>query len=187
MMERTLVLVKPDGVLRGLTGKIISKLEDAGLKVVALKIVQPNKEFAGTHYIEDKDWMESVGNKTLATFKEKGIPATETALQIGQRVRSYLIDYITSGPVVAVVLEGNEAIFITRKILGATEPRKADPSSIRGAYSSDSYELGDKLQRAVKNLAHASEDQKTAEREINVWFTPQELMNYKRADETAMY
>ncbi len=187
MIEQTLVVIKPDGVFRGLTGKIISKLEDAGLKIVAMKMVLPTSELAGMHYIEDKEWMESVGNKTLASFKDKGVPTTETALQIGQRVRSYLAGYLTSGPVVAMILEGNEAIFITRKILGATEPRKADPSSIRGAYASDSYDLADKFARAVKNLAHASEDKKTADREIPVWFKPEELAKYKRVDENAIY
>ena len=102
-------------------------------------------------------------------------------------MRSFLITYITSGPVVAIVFEGNEAISITRKILGATEPRKADPSSIRGEFSSDSYERADRLKRAVWNLAHASEDKKTAEREIALWFKPEELVKYKRADEDAIY
>jgi nucleoside-diphosphate kinase len=187
MIEQTFLLVKPDGVQRALVGKIISRLEDSGLKVVAMKMVLPDKKLAGIHYAEDKAWMESVGAKTLAAFKEKGIPSKETALQIGNRVRSYLIEYITSGPVVAAVIEGNEAIFITRKILGATEPRKADPSSVRGAYSISSYELADEQKRAVRNIAHASEDKKTAEREISIWFKPEELVKYKRIDEGAIY
>ena len=187
MIEQTLVVIKPDGVQRALTGKIISRFEDAGLKVVAMRFVWPTKELAARHYIADKGWLESVGNKTLASFKEKGIKTNETAMQIGNRVRSYLMDYIASGPVAAIVIEGNEAIFVVRKILGVTEPRKADPGSIRGMYSADSYGHADKLQRAVKNLAHASEDKKTADREIAVWFKPEELVKYKRIDEAALY
>jgi nucleoside-diphosphate kinase len=187
MMEQTLLLVKPDGVQRALIGKIISRIEDSGLKIVAMKMVMPDEKTAKMHYIEDREWMENIGLKTLSTFKEKGIESKETALQIGQRVHSYLTDYLTSGPVVAVVIEGNEAISIIRKIVGATEPRKADPSSIRGQYSIDSYDVADAKQRAVKNLIHASEDRKTAEREIAVWFKPGEIIKYKRLDQDAVY
>jgi nucleoside-diphosphate kinase len=88
---------------------------------------------------------------------------------------------------VAIVIEGNEAISIIRKTVGATEPRKADPSSIRGQYSIDSYDVADAKQRAVKNLIHASEDRKTAEREIAVWFKPGEIIKYKRLDQDAVY
>lgn len=181
------MLVKPDGVKRAIIGKIISKFEDAGLRVTAMKMVWPDKELAARHYIADEQWMISVGDKTIPTYKEKGIKVTETPLQIGQRIRGYLMGYLIEGPIVAMVIEGNDAIFIVRKITGSTEPRKADPSSIRGKYSSDSYNLGDNKQRAVKNLVHAAEDAKTAEREIGVWFKPEEILNYKRADEDAMY
>jgi len=186
-MEQTLLLVKPDGVYRALIGKIISKIEDSGLKIVAMKMVLPNDAIAKMQYIEDKEWMESVGNKTLSTFREKGIETKETPLQIGKRVHSYLTDYLTSGPIVAIVVEGNEAISVIRKIVGATEPRKAEPSSIRGQYAIDSYDIADKKQRAVRNLVHASEDKKTAEREISVWFKPGEIIKYRRLDEDAIY
>jgi nucleoside-diphosphate kinase len=99
MMEQTLLLVKPDGVQRALIGKIISRIEDSGLKIVAMKMVMPDEKTAKMHYIEDREWMENIGLKTLSTFKEKGIESKETALQIGQRVHSYLTDYLTSGPV----------------------------------------------------------------------------------------
>ncbi len=187
MIERTLVVVKPDGVERALVGRIISKFEDAGLKVIAIKMVHPSKALGDLHYIPDKQWMESVGNKTIASFKEKGVQPKETAMQIGKRVHGYLTSYLTQGPVVAMVIEGNEAIGIVRKIIGATEPRKADPSSIRGMYSTDSYDVADKKQRAIKNLVHASEDKATSEREIGVWFKPGELMKYKRVDESSLF
>lgn len=186
-MQRTLLLIKPDGVYRALIGKIISQMEDSGLKVVGLKMVWPDKELAGKHYIYDKVWLTSVGTKTHASFKEKGIMLKETPLQIGERVRGYLIKLLTSGPVVAMVLEGNESIFIVRKLIGATEPRKADPYTIRGRFSTDSYDLAETEERAILNLVHASEDKKTADKEIPVWFKKSEMADYKRSDEHALY
>ena len=187
MIERTLLLVKPDGVYRSLVGRIISKIEDAGLKVVAIKIVKADRKIAGEHYIEYREWMVSVGNKTIASYKEKGTPLNDTALEIGMRIRNFLIEYLVSGPVVPMVIEGNEAISIVRKLTGATEPKRADPSSLRGMYCSDSYQFADDGKRPIRNLVHASEDKKTADREIAVWFKNKELVEYKRADETAMY
>lgn len=187
MIERTLVLVKPDGVQRALIGKIIARLEDAGLKIVAIKMVKPDKELAGLHYINDKKWLTDTGTRTLNSYKEKGVILKQTPVEIATRIRNFLIEFLSSGPVVAMVLEGNDAISVTRKIVGSTEPRKADPSSIRGMYSTDSYELSDKKKRPIKNLVHASEDKKTADREISVWFRPKELVEYKRADEESLY
>ncbi len=187
MIERTLVLVKPDGVERALIGKIISRFEESGMKVVAIKMVLPDKELTGTHYAADPKWFEDTGNRTLAAYKEKGVILNETAVQISTRIRNYLIDFLSSGPAVAMVLEGNEAISITRKIVGATEPKRSDPSTIRGSLSLDSYELADEQKRVLKNLVHASEDKRTADREIAVWFKPSEIMKYKRADEGTMY
>jgi nucleoside-diphosphate kinase len=187
MIERTLLLVKPDGVYRALIGKILSQMEESGLKLAAIKMVWPDKEIAGKHYIYDKVWMMSVGTKTHSSYKEKGIILKETPLQIGERVRGYLISLLTSGPIVAMVLEGNEAIPIVRKLIGATEPKKADPYSVRGRFSSDSYDLAEEKQRAILNLVHASEDKKTAAKEISVWFKKSEIVDYKRSDEAAMY
>jgi nucleoside-diphosphate kinase len=187
MAEKTFVLIKPDGVYRALIGAVIAKFESAGLKVVALKMVTPDQELAGKHYMADETWMKSVGVKTKAAYKEKGINVNETELEIGKRIRNQLLSYLTEGPVVAMVIEGNDAIYVTRKIVGGTEPRKADPSSIRGMYSSDSYEAADKSKRAVKNILHASEDPATAEREISVWFKKSEITSYKRADQHHIY
>lgn len=187
MIDRTLVIIKPDGVYRSLTGKIITSLEDAGLKLVASKMVTPTQEMAGKHYVADEAWLQNVGEKAIASYKEKGVKVKDTPKEIGMRIRQYLLDYFTSGPVVAMVFEGNEAVFITRKILGPTEPRKADPSTIRGRYSSDSYDLADNAKRAVKNLVHMSEDRSVAEKEIALWFKKSEISSYKRADEDIMY
>jgi nucleoside-diphosphate kinase len=187
MMQRTLLLIKPDGVYRALIGKVISQMEDSGLKLVGIKMVWPDKKLAGQHYIYDKGWLVSVGTKTHSSYKEKGIMLKETPLQIGERVRGYLITLLTSGPVVAMVLEGNEAIPIVRKLIGSTEPKKAESYTVRGRFSTDSYDLAEKEKRAILNIVHASEDKKTAEKEIPVWFKKSELVDYKRADEKALY
>lgn len=187
MIERTLLLIKPDGVQRAIIGKVITRFEDAGFKIVAIKMVHPDKKLAGRHYIADKEWFEATGGRTLQAYREKGIILKETAVEVATRIRNYLIDFLSGGPVIAIVIEGNDAISITRKIVGATEPKRADPSTIRGALSSDSYELSDRGKRPLKNVVHASEDKKTAEREIAVWFRPKELVKYSRADEDALY
>lgn len=183
MIERTLVLIKPDGVNRKLNGKIISTFEDSGLKLVGLKLVKPEREVVEKHYAADEKWMEEVGNKTKSSYEEKGIKVDKTAIEIGKEVREELLGYLTNQPTIAMVLEGNDAIYIVRKIIGGTEPRKADPGSIRGKYGIDSYEKADSEKRAVKNLVHASDSKENAEREIKVWFTDDELLDYKSADE----
>ena len=187
MIERTLVLVKPDGIYRALVGKIISTFEDAGLKIVGVKMLRPTKELVEKHYIWDEAWAKNVWEKTAKAAEEKGLKPSENYVEMGQRIRNLLIKYIVSKPVIAMVVEGNEAISIVRKLVGATSPSRADPGSIRGKYSSDSYDMGDSKKRAVKNLIHASEDKVTAEREIQVWFTKEELIDYGRADEAAQY
>ena len=186
MIKRALILIKPDGVYRALIGKAISTFEDAGLKIVALKMVRPDRDTAAKHYVANDEWLSSVGKKTKESYRERGIDVPESEIEIGKRIHAQLLDYLTSGPVVAMVVEGNEAPFVARKLMGPTEPRKADPSTFRGKYSVDSYDLGDKKQRAIKNLVHIS-DEEVAEREIGVWFRESEISGYKRADEDVLY
>jgi nucleoside-diphosphate kinase len=181
--ERTLVLVKPDGVQRGLIGEVIRRFEQRGLKISALKMVEGGEEQVGKHYTDDINWLKSVGKKTRKSFAEKGIDMDETDEGIGRRIRAWLMNYISSGPVVAMVVEGNHAIEVVRKIGGTTEPRTAPAGTIRGDFSIDSYMLGDNLKRPVKNLIHASGDKKEAENEIHVWFSEDEIYDYERADE----
>jgi nucleoside-diphosphate kinase len=187
MMERTLVLVKPEGVKRALIGKVIGRFEDTGLKVTALKMLLPNRDIASRHYPLDEEWYTNAWKNTKKGYDEKGLEFKETPLQLGERVRSWLIESLTSGPVVAMVVAGNDAIASVRKIAGATAPNRADPYSIRGMYSTDSYDLSDTRRRVVRNIVHASDSVPTAEREIKVWFTDNEISDYKRADEDAVY
>ncbi len=187
MQERTLVLIKPEGVYRAIVGRIITTFENAGLKVVGLKMVRPNEEMAGKHYAADENWMRGIGMKMKASYKEKGIDVQDEEVEIGRKVRNQLLKHLTSGPVVAMALEGNDAIFVTRKLVGTTEPRRADPSSIRGMYASDSYSMADSKKRPIKNVVHASDEPETAEKEISLWFKPEELSDYKRADEDMFF
>lgn len=186
-MEKTLVLVKNDGVKRALIGSVISRFENAGLKVSAIKMIVPTKELVGKHYADDEKWLFSVGTKAKKAYESKGQKPDGTELDLGRRIRNRLINFLSDGPVVAIVIEGNEAIFSVRKIVGTTEPKSADPSSIRGIYSSDSYDLADSRDRPIKNIVHASEDKKSADLEIALWFDNNEIYEYDRSDIDAVY
>ncbi len=186
-MERTLILIKPEGVKRGLSGEIIRRFEQAGLKVVALRMISATKDQVSRHYPDDKVWLESVGLKSIKSYEAKGIKVKETALEIGNRIRNGLMDALTSGPIVAIVLEGNEAIACGRKICGATAPAAADAGTIRGMYSTDSYALADERKRPIRSIIHASDGLEVANREISIWFGKGEISAYKRADEDLVY
>ncbi|MBN2567497.1 nucleoside-diphosphate kinase [Candidatus Woesearchaeota archaeon] len=187
MIEKTLVLIKPDGVQRGLVGEIISRFERATLKIIAMKMVYADKDIAGRHYADDEAWLLSVGEKAKKSQEADGHAVKETPMQIGQRVRRQLMDYITMSPTVALVVEGHAAVRLVRKIVGGTSPHHAEPGTIRGDYSPDSYQLSDSSGRPIQNLIHASGDPTEAAREIKVWFTDKELHAYKRVDEDLIY
>jgi len=191
-MEQTFVAIKPDGIQRGLTSEILTRFERAGLKIVALKMVQVSKELAEKHYPADREELiVGMGNKTLEGYKALEIDAkkelgTDDAREIGELVRSWLAEYITSGPVVAMVLESPHAIELVRKLVGNTMPLSASPGTIRGDYSYDSAYLGNTRKRPVKNLIHASGNKAEADYEIPLWFTQQEITSYRRSDEAPM-
>lgn len=174
-MERALVIVKPDGVERNLIGNVVARFEAAGLKVTAAKMLFPDAKKTGMHYAEDEAWLLSVGKKAKKSYLDSGIEIKESERAIGMSIRSRLITEFMRGPVFAFVLEGNAANEISRKLAGSTEPRSADPSTIRGAYSTDSYALADAEKRPVRNIIHVSENQEAAEREIKIWFSPAEI------------
>lgn len=180
-MERTLVLIKPDAVQRGLVGEIISRFEKAGLKMVAAKMVTPSEDLANKHYPTKRtEWVKGMGNKSLETYQEAGIDpkqdlGTDDPHEIGLKIQGWMVGFITSGPVMALVLEAKNAVSSVRALAGHTVPAKADPGTIRGDYSSDTPTLANKEQRPIMNLVHASGDKAEAEFEINLWFTPDEL------------
>jgi len=155
MIERTLVLLKPDAVQRCFVGEIISRFEKAGLKIVGMKMEWCNDAKSKAHYTED------------------------IAIRRGEKVRTALLEFIQSGPIIAFVLEGAAAIENVRKIVGSTEPRASLPGTIRGDYAHVSYAQADATGKAVANLIHASADANDAKREIAVWFTEKDLHSYK--------
>ncbi len=148
-MERTFVMVKPDGVQRGLIGEIIRRIERKGLKIVAIKMLKIDEGLAERHYAEHRE---------KPFFRN-------------------LIEYITSGPVVAMVVEGREAVKVVRNLVGATNPVEANPGTIRGDFGID---IG-------RNVVHASDSIESAEREISLFFKPEEILEYERIDEIWVY
>ncbi|MCD6483354.1 MAG: nucleoside-diphosphate kinase [Candidatus Aenigmarchaeota archaeon] len=188
MIERTFVMIKPDGVKRGLIGEVIKRFEQAGLKIVGLKMYRMDKEEADEFYPADDEWFESVGNKTLSSYNELGIDAkkelgTDNPKEIGKMIKQWLLDYVSSGPVILMVLEGNHAIKKVRDMIGSTIPIKAQPGTIRGDFSVDSADWANIGKRAIMNIVHASDSQERAEYEIKFWFKENELYNYKRLEE----
>lgn len=179
MIERTLAIIKPDGIQRGLVGEIVGRFEKAGLKIVGMKLVWPDKKLVGEHYADDEDYLTGVGEKALVNAKEKGVEMKETALEIGQRVRESNIRYISTGPVLAFVLEGNTAVQSVRNMIGGTNPLTADIGTIRGGLTIDDFMQSDAESRSVRNLMHASGDVDEANREIPLWFEKSELFEYQ--------
>ncbi len=191
-MEKTLIVVKPDGVVRGLTGEILARFERAGLKIIAAKMVLVTKELAEKHYPANRAQLwEGIGKKTLDHYKEleadtKKLLGTDDPKKIGEMARVWLLEYITSGPVFAAVLQGPHAVELVRKMAGHTLPLKSAPGTIRGDYSFDSSYLANTVKRAIKNLIHASGTLEEAKYEIPLWFSSSETVSYKRTDEQAM-
>jgi len=174
-MERTLVLIKPEAFKRGLVGEIISRFERVGLRLEEMKIVKATTEIVGKHYPDDKNWIRSVGKKSVDTYKKYNLKiaedlGTDDALEVGKLVREWLIQHLTSGLVVALILSGNHAVEVVRKIVGNTVPLFAELETIRGDFSIDSPDLSIKEKRALQNLVHASSTIEEAKREISLWF-----------------
>jgi len=186
--ERTLVIIKPDGVQRTLVGEILKRYERAGLKLVGMKMVVPTEEHIETHYTLDPEWRRITGEKTISSYIKKGdTPWSTDPLKITEVILNNLKKYMTSGPVIAMVWEGMHVVEVVRKITGGTEPRTSDVGTIRGDFVTDSYIVSDTDKRGVRNLVHASGSPKEAEMEINHWFKKEELVNYRLVQEQIIY
>lgn len=190
--EKTLVLVKPDGVKRGLIGEVVSRIERRGLKVVALKMVWADKDMIGSHLPKEDEWLIRLGERSIATSKQYNIDlkqacGTDDAHELGVMKKNGIIEYLTSGPMVAMIIEGVHAIDMVRKLVGHSLPYMAEMGTIRGDFSIDSPAIADAEKRSVKNIVHASENAKEAQNEINLWFTPEEIHSFKRAEEDIMF
>ncbi|MEK7148200.1 MAG: nucleoside-diphosphate kinase [Patescibacteria group bacterium] len=183
--EQTFVLIKPDAVQKGLIGEIIKRFEQRDLKIVALEMFQPTTEQIDTHYPKDESWITRLGEKSLSTYKKYDIDpmplvGSDDPAKIGPLVRSWVIDYMISAPLVRMVVQGLHAVDTVRKIAGPTLPFNADMGTIRGDFSIDSPALANSEKRAVMNLVHASETPEEAQHEIKHWFGDIKTLNYKR-------
>ncbi|HET7099076.1 MAG TPA: nucleoside-diphosphate kinase [Patescibacteria group bacterium] len=193
LIEQTIVLVKPDGVKRALVGEVISRFEKIGLKIIGMKMVWIDEEMVRKHYpTTRKEWVTKIGEKTLEAYKTYGTDPNEhlgtmKPYEIGLLICKWLVDYLTSGPVVAMVLEGPHAIPAVRKIAGYTYPDAAIPGTIRGDFSIDSPDLANMGKRSGMNIVHASGNAEEAKFEIELWFRKEELYDYKRSDEEIMF
>ena len=191
--ERTFLMVKPDGVKRGLTGEIIKRLEQRNLKIVALEMFQATKEQVDEHYPKDEAWIRRVGQKTLYTYEKYGYNPVEELgtgddLEIGKMVREWLINFMVSAPMVRMVVEGVHAVDMVRKLAGPTMPSAAELGTIRGDFSVDSAASANKEKRAVHNLVHASETQEEAAHEIEFWFgSGDRVFHYSRSEEEMQF
>jgi len=186
--ERTLVIIKPDGIQRSLIGEVIKRYEKVGLKLCGLKMVVPTEGHIEKHYTLDPEWRRITGEKRIKAAKEKGEKLlTDDPLEITRIVLENLKKYMTSGPVLAMVWQGAHAVELVRKITGGTEPRSSDVGTIRGDYVLDSYLMADTDGRAVRNVIHASGSVKEANDEINHWFSKEEIVDYRLVSEQILY
>lgn len=158
-LQRSLVLLKPDAIQRGIVGEIVTRFERVGARMIGLKMLVSDKDTAAQHYTED------------------------LAKRRGEHVRTMMIDLITSGPIIAIAFEGVEMVEVVRKMIGSTEPKSAAPGTIRGDYSHISFGYADSKGVGIFNLVHASGSPEEAETEIAVWFKPEELLSYGKIDD----
>jgi len=186
--EKTLVIIKPDGIQRSMIGEVIKRLERVGLKLVAIDMNVPTEEKIRAHYLVDPDWCRKAGQKSMEAYEKKGLECPfKDPVAAGEKVLNNLVKYMTSGPVVSMVWQGAHAVSIVRKIVGSTEPLSSDVGTIRGDFVLDSYQMSDLNSRSVRNLIHASGSVEDAKKEIPHWFAPEKVINYRLIQEQILY
>lgn len=181
--EYSVVIIKPDGVRKRIIGEVVSRFEKVGLKLAAAKLIWVDKNVVGQHYKDDKDYLKSIGNKTLETYRKYGFDAeenlgTKKPVEIGGLVRKWSMEFMSAGPVFAMLWEGPNAVKLIRKITGFSFPFDAAPGTIRGDFALDSAVNADIEKRAVENIIHASGDEEEAEFERKLWFKEEEIYSY---------
>lgn len=182
-IEHTVVIIKPDAVRKSVVGEILTRFERVGLKIAAAKLIWVDKTFVGKHYKDDDAYSKSVGEKTLENYKKYGLDpdenlGTKDPLAIGKMVREWNMEFMSSGPVMALLLEGPQAIAIVRKMVGYTFPSDAQPGTIRGDYALDSAFVSNMERRTARNIIHASGSREEAEFEKKLWFKEKEIFSY---------
>lgn len=186
--ERTLIIIKPDGVQRSLIGEIIKRYEQVGLKLIAMKMMVADRDLIEKHYTLDPEWRRVTGEKTIKGYKDKGLtPPSDNPLDITKIILANNCKYMTSGPIIAMIWEGAHAVAIVRKLTGGTEPLTSCVGTIRGDFVLDSYKMTDDDGRAVRNLVHASGSVKEANDEIKHWFSENEIIKYTHVQEKILY
>jgi nucleoside-diphosphate kinase len=189
--ERTFVILKPDTVQRGLVGEIIQRFERIGLKIVALKMMQANEELIFKHYNKDNAWFERKGKGIIENKGKLGMPVEKDAIEYGKDIIRAMVHYIAACPVVCLVLEGNQAQAVVKRLVGGTEPTTADTGTIRGDYAIDSFFMCDvDGSRGMRNLIHCTDPADGAEayfNEIKVWFDEKEIHDYRLVSEAMLY
>ena len=185
--ERSLVILKPDAIQRSLMGEIITRIERTGLKFLAMKLTVLEEETLWKHYNKNDEWFEKKGGNIVREMEERGMTVEKPAIEYGKDILRHLIKFMTSGPVLAMVVEGNGATGVVAKLVGGTEPLTADIGTIRADFTIDSYALAGLDGRAVRNLVHCSENPSEAEREIALWFKEGEVINYRLIQDAILY
>ncbi|MBU0572400.1 nucleoside-diphosphate kinase [Patescibacteria group bacterium] len=181
--DYTVVLVKPDGVERGIIGELVTRFEKVGLKIAAAKLIWVDKTHVGKHYKDDKNYHKSVGLRTLENYKKYGIDSkenlgTKDPVKVGEMVRKWNMEFLSSGPVFAFLLTGMGAVEIVRKMIGPTYPADAPPGTLRGDYSLESAYNANVSKRTIRNLVHASGTKEEAVFERKLWFKEEEIYSY---------
>jgi len=185
--EKTIIIIKPDGVQRSFIGEIVQRVERTGLKIVAMKMIVPTADQCIKHYNKDDAWFLEKGTRILNDRKERGDKITKSALEYGKEIIGRLTKFMTSGPVVIIIAEGNKSVGIVKKLVGTTEPLTSDVGTIRGDFTLDSYALADAERRAIRNLIHCTDTPGETDREIKIWIKPEEVINYTSIQEKMLY
>lgn len=186
-LERTFVIVKPDGVQRSLIGEIIKRFERTGLKLVGLKLTVLDADRIWKHYNKDDAWFIKKGTKIAEDRAAAGLSAEKEPIEYGKDIIRALERFMTSGPVVVMAWEGNSAVAVVTKLVGDTEPSSSDVGTIRGDFTVDSYNIAAIDDRAVRNLIHCSDTPENAESEIALWFNENELIDYRLVGDQILY
>lgn len=185
--ERTFVILKPDTVQRSLMGEVIKRFEQTGLKCTAMKMFVADEDRLFKHYNKDDAWFLKKGTGIVENLKSHGRPVEKEPIEYGKDIIRANAKYMSAGPVVAMIWEGNQAVAVIKKIVGSTEPSTSDVGTIRGDFTIDSYAHSAYEDRAVRNLIHCSDEPAEAEREIELWMNDNEIQSYVTAQERIMY
>ena len=186
--EKSLVVFKPDILQRQIVGEIIGRFERKGFKIVAMKMLIPSRELVGKHYEDMKEYLVETGEKAKKGAVARGEDVSNwDSLARGQWIRESNINYLTCGPVLAMVLQVFGVVTGVRKMLGSTSPADGDVGTIRADFSLDSFALADEQGRVTRSMVHASDSVENAEREIGLWFNATEISEYETAAEKIFY